>query len=62
VVHAEVYQRPEAGNFNTTPVVTALGLTFEPSLIVANSAGIITAALHFTMDNSEVVAAIETAV
>jgi hypothetical protein len=62
VVHAEVYQGPEAGNFNTTPVVTALGLNFEPTLIVANSAGIVTAALHFTMDANEVAAAMKTAV
>jgi hypothetical protein len=61
-VHAEVYMAPEAGDFATTPAVAALGLTFEPSLVVADVDGIVTAALHFTMDATEVAAALETAV
>jgi hypothetical protein len=61
-VHAEVYMAPEAGDFTTTPTVAALGLAFEPSLVVADVNGIVTAALHFTMDATEVANALATAV
>ena len=61
-VHAEVYVAPEAGDFATTPAVAALGLAFEPSLVVADADGIVTAALHFTMDAAEVATALATAV
>ena len=36
-VHAEVYMAPETGDFTTTPTVAALGLAFEPSLVVADA-------------------------
>ena len=52
---------PDDADFSTTPVVAALGLTFEPTLVVANADGTITAAVHFTMDAAEVVAALDTA-
>ena len=61
-VHAEVYVAPEANDFSTTPTVAALGLAFEPSLVVADADGTVTAALHFTMDATEVAAALATAV
>jgi hypothetical protein len=61
-VHAEVYMAPETGDFTTTPTVAALGLAFEPSLVVADLDGIVTAALHFTMDATEVADALATAV
>lgn len=61
VIHAEVYTGPDAGDFSTTPVVAALGLTFEPSLVIADSTGKVTAALHFTMDAVEVAEALGTA-
>ncbi|GIS98581.1 MAG: hypothetical protein CM1200mP26_02940 [Acidimicrobiales bacterium] len=46
-VHAEVYTGPETGDFSTTATVSALGLTFEPSLMVADAGGIVTAGLHY---------------
>ena len=60
-VHAEVYVAPDVGDFTPTPVVGALGLAFEPSLVVADAAGTVTAALHFTMDAAEVAGALATA-
>ncbi len=61
-VHAEVYVAPDGGDFSTTPVISALGLTFEPSLVVADADGTITSALHYTMDATEVAAALRTAI
>ena len=61
-VHAEVYTGPETGDFSTTAAVSALGLTFEPSLVVADAEGIVTAGLHYTMDATEVAAALQSAV
>ncbi len=58
-VHAEVYVAPDAGDFTPTPVVGALGLAFEPSLVVADATGTVTAALHFTMDATEVAGALD---
>ena len=60
-IHAEVYVAPDDADFSTTPVVAALGLTFEPTLVVADADGTITAAVHFTMDATEVAAALDTA-
>ena len=60
-IHAEVYVAPDDADFSTTPVVAALGLTFEPTLVVADADGTITAAIHFTMDTDEVAAALDTA-
>jgi len=60
-VHAEVYVAPDAGDFTPTAVVDALGLAFEPSLVVADATGTVTATLHFTMDAVEVAEALATA-
>lgn len=61
VVHAEVYVNPLSADFALTPVVTTYGLSFEPSLMVANHSGIVTGVVHFTMDNSEVTRALRSA-
>ena len=60
IIHAEVFKEPEEQNFSVAPVVGAFGLTFEPSLIVANSEGVITSILHFAMDTNEVSEALST--
>ena len=60
IIHAEVFKEPENQNFSVTPVVEAFGLTFEPSLIVANSENVVTGILHFAMDTEEVSAALST--
>ena len=60
IIHAEVFKEPEEQNYSVAPVVGAFGLTFEPSLIVANSEGVITSILHFAMDTKEVSEALST--
>ena len=60
IIHAEVFKEPEKQNFSVAPVGGAFGLTFEPSLIVANSEGVITSILHFAMDTKEVSEALST--
>ena len=60
IIHAEVFKEPEEQNFSVAPVVGAFGLTFEPSLIVANSEGVITSILHYAMDTKEVSEALST--
>ena len=60
IIHAEVFKEPEKQNFSVAPVVGAFGLTFEPSLIVANNEGVITSILHFAMDTKEVSEALST--
>ena len=60
VIHAEVYVSPNAGDFRTAPVISAFGLSFEPSLIVADSNGIITEIVHLAMDKNEISAALKT--
>ena len=60
IIHAEVFKEPDNQNFSVTPVVGAFGLTFEPSLIVANSEGVVTSILHFAMDTEEVSEALST--
>lgn len=62
VVHAEVFVAPDDNDFTLAPAVTAYGLTFEPSLVVADRDGVVTAVLHFTMDAVEVREAFDTAV
>jgi len=52
---------PEDNDFGLTPTVAAYDLSFEPSLVVADTDGIVTAILHFTMDTPEVSAALESA-
>jgi len=60
IIHAEVFKEPEKQNFSVAPVVGAFGLTFEPSLIVANGEGVVTSILHFAMDTKEVSEALST--
>jgi hypothetical protein len=60
-VHAEVYVDPMAGGFTVAPVVATYGLTFEPSLVVANRSGEVTGVVHFTMDGMEVAEALRSA-
>ena len=62
IIHAEVFKEPEKQNFSLAPVVGAFGLTFEPSLIVANSEGVVTSILHFAMDTEEVSEALSTVI
>jgi hypothetical protein len=61
VVHAEVYVDPMAGDFTLAPVVAVYGLSFEPSLVVADRSGVVTGVVHFTMDDTEVVEALRSA-
>lgn len=63
MIHAEVYVDPvNDKNRKTTPAVETYGLTFEPSLVVANAAGKVTARLDFTWDRADLKAALDTAV
>ncbi len=61
-VHAEVYADPSefsSGRFpETTAVVKALGLPYEPALFVADGAGVIRARLDTTWDRAELTAAL----
>lgn len=60
VIHADVYVAPNEGDFRTAPIISAFGLPFEPSLVVANSDGVITEIVHLAMDRDEISAALET--
>jgi hypothetical protein len=60
MVHAEVYRDESARQ--TAPAVVAYGLTFEPSLVVADATGTITARLDYTFDRSELDTALTGAV
>lgn len=51
VVHAEVYTDDRARE--TTPIVAALGLRYEPSLFVADASGVVTGRLDYTFDATE---------
>lgn len=62
VVHAEVYVAPEDNDFSLAPTVTAYDLSFEPSFVVADADGVVTAILHFTMDTAEVRSALDSAI
>lgn len=63
VVHAEVYAYPaEIGQVpepELTEAVTTYGLTYEPSLVVADASGAVTARLDFTFDEVEIGAALD---
>jgi len=66
MVHAEVYNDPQQlasgkANPDTTPAVHTYGLSFEPSLVVANADGIVTSRLDFTWDRAELRAALQRA-
>lgn len=65
-VHAEVYVDPQEfangkPNPKTTDAVKAYALSYEPSLIVTNAAGAVTARLDFTWDRAELQAALKSA-
>lgn len=60
VVHAEVYQAPETGKLDTAEIITAYGLSYEPSLFVADATGIVTARLDFSWDAKDLDAALAT--
>lgn len=62
VVHSEVYadvgrtKDPLRSKF--TPAIDAYGLTFEPSLVVADARGVVVERLDFTWDERELAAAL----
>jgi hypothetical protein len=60
-VHAEVYVDPAkvgSGNPQTTDAISTYGLDFEPSLVIANSSGVVTSRLDFSWDRAELQAAL----
>jgi hypothetical protein len=64
MVHAEVYDDPQEfasgkPNPRTTAAVKTYGMTFEPSLVVANADGIVMSRLDFTWDRAELRAALQ---
>ena len=59
-VHAEVYQNPQSGKLDTTEIITAYGLSYEPALFVADAAGVLKARLDFSWDRTELDAALAT--
>jgi hypothetical protein len=67
VVHAEVYTDPdqldELGVVPEllTPTIDAYGMAFEPSLVVADAAGVVTARIDYAFDRDEIAAALATA-
>ena len=66
MVHAEVYVDPQeyaSGKPNPrhTDAVKTYGMSFEPSLIVANADGIVVSRLDFTWDRAELRAALQRA-
>jgi hypothetical protein len=64
IVHAEVYRDPyadTAARVDTTEVISAYRLDFEPQLVVAGADGVVTAVLNNSMDRDEVAAALDTA-
>lgn len=67
VIHAEVYTEPgrlgEVADFTTLvgPVVKTYGMDFEPSIVVADADGIVTARLDYTWDRDDLDAALTSA-
>lgn len=67
VIHAEVYTTPDLLDETPDrtellgPIIGTYGMDFEPSLIVADREGIVTARLDFSFDRSEMAAALATA-
>lgn len=61
VVHAEVYVDPNklGANVETTEAVDTYAMTFEPSLVVTDATGTVTARLDFTWDRAELTAALD---
>ena len=66
VIHGEVYTNPSRlneVNDRTTllsPIVTTFDMNFEPSFVVADGDGIVTARLDYTFDKTELEAALAT--
>lgn len=64
LVHAEVYADPSEFSTGrlpeTTAIVKALGLPYEPALFVADGDGVVTARLDVTWDRAELAAALAT--
>ena len=67
VIHAEVYTTPDLLDEVPDrtellgPIIGTYGMDFEPSLVVADADGIVTARLDFSFDRAEMAAAIATA-
>ena len=67
VIHGEVYTEPdrlgEVNDFTELigPIVTTFAMDFEPSFVVADADGIVTARLDYTFDRDEMEAALATA-
>jgi hypothetical protein len=66
MVHAEVYMDPQEfaqgkPSPRTTPAVQTYGMSFEPSLVVANADGIVVSRLDFTWDRAELKSALQKA-
>ena len=61
MIHAEVYPDPygEGGTSQTTEVVQALGLTYEPALFLADATGTVVDRLDTIFDRAEIQAALE---
>jgi hypothetical protein len=57
VIHAEVYVDDKAKV--VSPVVDALGMTYEPSLFLASGGGIVRTRLDYTFDRGELGAALD---
>lgn len=60
-LHAEVYRDAEevgVQRATPTPIMGALGLTFEPSLWVADAAGVVVDRIDFVFDRTEIEAAV----
>lgn len=57
-VHAEVFVRPEEDLRTKAPVVDALGLTFEPCLVLADASGTVVERLDTIYDESELAEAL----
>lgn len=68
VIHAEVYNEPERINEIGLspellgPVIDTYSMSFEPSLIVANASGIVTARLDYAFDLAETESALRSGV
>ena len=66
VIHGEVYTEPDRlGEVNDLtsligPIVTTFDMDFEPSFVVADADGIVTARLDYTFDRDEMEAALAT--
>ena len=66
VIHGEVYTEPdrlgEVSDFTALigPIVTTFEMDFEPSFVVADADGIVTARLDYTFDRDEMAEALAT--